>query len=314
MSVASVSTPAHLQVSQYLDHIQYEKRLSSRTHVLYQIHLTQLLKWAEKKNVALINMQTHDVLHWVTQSHAKGASASSIALVLSIWRSFYKWLIQQRIATFNPVQDVRAPKSGAKLPKALPVDDAVQLAQFKGQDEQSHFLNARDHAMIELLYGCGIRLSELLSIQLHAGPQVDNWIDWSDANLHLVGKGKKPRTVPLGKKALDALQVWLEHRKQVVTQSPALWIGQRGQALTPQHIRSRLRQWAQQAGLNQPLHPHMLRHSFASHLLQSSGDLRGVQELLGHASIRSTQIYTRLDFQHLAHVYDQAHPRARKEK
>ena len=228
---------------------------------------------------------------------------------------------RQGLMAHNPVQDVRAPKAPKPLPKALGVDDAVRLAEFEhaGGDP---WLEARDAAMVELLYGCGLRVGELAGLDAIPNANTQRlgrgWIDLDAGEAHVFGKGSKRRSVPVGVAATAALRAWLAQRAAPFggDASPrldvALFVGQRGKRLTAQSIWLRLRQRSQQAGLTTPVHPHMLRHSFASHLLQSSGDLRAVQELLGHANITTTQVYTRLDFQHLAKVYDAAHPRARK--
>jgi len=221
----------------------------------------------------------------------------------------------------NPVQDVRAPKAPKPLPKALVVDDAVRLAEFdrSGADP---WLEARDTAMVELLYGGGLRVGELVGLDAQPGADTQRqgrgWVDLQAGEAHVFGKGSKRRSVPVGRAAVAALQAWLVLRaapfggEGAARLDAALFVGHRGARLTAQSVWLRLRQRSQQAGLTTPVHPHMLRHSFASHLLQSSGDLRAVQELLGHANITTTQVYTRLDFQHLAKVYDAAHPRARR--
>jgi integrase/recombinase XerC len=217
----------------------------------------------------------------------------------------------------NPVQDVRAPRAGKPLPKALSVDDAVRLASFEGQGS-TDWMEARDAAIVELLYGGGLRVGELTGLDAQDGAQARGWVDLQAGEAHVLGKGSKRRSVPVGIKAVEALTRWGALRAQVLsTLAPdkadqnALFIGRNGSRLTPQSIWQRLRRRSLQAGLAAPVHPHMLRHSFASHLLQSSSDLRAVQELLGHASITTTQVYTRLDFQHLARAYDAAHPRAK---
>jgi integrase/recombinase XerC len=207
------------------------------------------------------------------------------------------------------VQDVRAPKAGKPLPKALGVDEAVQLANYEHSPDDPA-LDARDHCITELLYGCGLRMGELVGLDVAASGSARGWIDAQAGEAHVLGKGSKRRSVPVGRAALAALARWLELRSAWAGEDPALFIGARGQRLSPHHIRVRLKRRSMLAGLVTPVHPHMLRHSFASHVLQSSGDLRAVQELLGHASISTTQVYTRLDFQHLAQVYDAAHPRA----
>jgi integrase/recombinase XerC len=215
------------------------------------------------------------------------------------------------------VQDVRAPKAPKPLPKALSVDDAVQLAEYKTPyDASDPWLDCRDAALVELLYGCGLRVGELVGLDVQAGAQAKGWIDFEGGEAHVLGKGSKRRNVPVGGKALEAMQAWIAVREQGLTpataEQTAMFIGRNGTRLTAQAVWQRLRQRSLKAGLSTPVHPHMLRHSFASHVLQSSQDLRGVQELLGHANITTTQVYTRLDFQHLAKAYDAAHPRARK--
>ena len=212
----------------------------------------------------------------------------------------------------NPVEGVRAPKAGKPLPKALPVDQAMALADHH-PEAGNPLLDARDHCIVELLYGCGLRVGELIGLDVGASAQAAGWIDASDTTAHVLGKGSKRRSVPVGVSALKALQDWLAVRDQLADAGePALFVSNRGTRLTPSQLRSRLKQRAIQAGVPTHVHPHMLRHSFASHLLQSSGDLRAVQELLGHANITTTQVYTRLDFGHLSKVYDAAHPRAKR--
>ena len=309
--------PPHPQVLRYLEHVRFEKRLATRTATLYALHLADLEQRAAVVPVDLLQVHQAHVRRWAAQLHAGGRSGRGIALVLSCWRGFYGWLGREGLVASNPVQDVRAPKAGKALPKALGVDDAVQLADFQAEMDDP-WLDARDAAMVELLYGCGLRVGELVGLDIRASTAAlqagRGWIDLESAELQVQGKGSKRRTAPLGRAALEALQHWLAVRGAVDgagTVQPALFIGRRGTRLTPQSIWQRLRRRSLLAGLAAPVHPHMLRHSFASHLLQSSGDLRAVQELLGHASITTTQVYTRLDFQHLAQVYDAAHPRAK---
>ena len=309
--------PPHPQVLRYLEHVRFEKRLATRTATLYALHLADLEQRAAVVPVDLLQVHQAHVRRWAAQLHAGGRSGRGIALVLSCWRGFYGWLGREGLVASNPVQDVRAPKAGKALPKALGVDDAVQLADFQAEMDDP-WLDARDAAMVELLYGCGLRVGELVGLDIRASTAAlqagRGWIDMESAEVQVQGKGSKRRTAPLGRAALEALQHWLVVRGAVEgagTVQPALFIGRRGTRLTPQSIWQRLRRRSLLAGLAAPVHPHMLRHSFASHLLQSSGDLRAVQELLGHASITTTQVYTRLDFQHLAQVYDAAHPRAK---
>ena len=297
-------------VERYLEHVRVEKRLAPRTVELYALDLLKLQANCRQAGVALTAVQNMHMRRWVAQMHSAGRSGRGIALILSGWRGFYTWLGRESLVASNPVQDLRAPKAAKPLPKALSVDEAVQLAAFQGADGQDPALQARDHCITELLYGCGLRIGELIGLDAAASSQARGWIDLQAAEAHVLGKGSKRRSVPVGSKALEALRAWLALRQAWAKEDAALFINQRGTRLTPQHIRVRLKQRSLQAGLATPVHPHMLRHSFASHVLQSSGDLRAVQELLGHANITTTQIYTRLDFQHLANVYDAAHPRA----
>ena len=311
-------------VERYLEHVRVEKRLAARTVELYALDLQKLAHHAAEAQVGLLQVHTSHIRRWVAQMHSGGRSGRGIALILSGWRGFYVWLGREGLIASNPVQDVRAPKAGKPLPKALSVDDAVQLASFEGRECDTPWLQARDAAMVELLYSSGLRVGELIGLDAVASPQARGWVDLQAAEAHVLGKGEKRRTVPVGAKALEALQRWLAVRAQglpALQRSPAtatgdaaqaaLFIGRNGTRLTAQSIWQRLRRRSLLAGLAAPVHPHMLRHSFASHLLQSSSDLRAVQELLGHASITTTQVYTRLDFQHLAKAYDAAHPRAK---
>ncbi len=297
-------------VRSYLDHVRVEKRLAERTVAIYTQALDQLAAQAREAGVPLAAVQNAHVRRWAARLHAGGRRPRGIALILSGWRGFYAWLARQGRIGHNPAQDVRGPKAGKPLPKALGVDEAVRLASHhEAADDPA--LEARDACITELLYGCGLRIGELVGLDVAASAGARGWIDAREGEAHVLGKGSKRRSVPVGRQALQALARWLALREAWAGDEPALFIGARGQRLTPQHIRLRLKRRSLLAGLATPVHPHMLRHSFASHVLQSSGDLRAVQELLGHASIGTTQVYTRLDFQHLAKAYDAAHPRAR---
>ena len=320
--VGSVGAELDHLVSGYLEHCRVQKRLADRTVTLYSIDLLKLAEFAAKAGLALQQVQTSHIRQWVARMHAGGRSARGIALVLSGWRGFYTWLGKEGLIAANPVVDVRAPKAAKPLPKALSVDAAVQLAGFQNS-QANPWLEARDAAITELLYGSGLRIAELTGLDVQAGPAARGWLDVAGAEAHVLGKGSKRRIVPLGKSSIAALQAWLAVRgqamKSVTAGQPeagqaALFIGQNGTRLSAQSVWSRLRARSLQAGLPAPVHPHMLRHSFASHVLQSSSDLRAVQELLGHANISTTQVYTRLDFQHLAKTYDAAHPRAKLPK
>ncbi|WP_313297918.1 tyrosine recombinase XerC [Diaphorobacter sp.] len=305
----------------YLEFVRVERRLAARTLALYTLDLEKLMQFAQGVNQPLLALQNAHIRRFVAQMHSGGRSGRGIALILSGWRGFFTWAGRQGLVAHNPVQDVRAPKAPKPLPKALGVDDAVRLAEHE-QPNADPWLEARDNAIVELLYGCGLRVGELVGLDVIATSDAHSqglgWLDLEAAEAHVFGKGSKRRSVPMGKAAVAAVQDWLAIRAQPFggAHSPrlaaALFVGRRGARLTAQSVWLRLRERSQLAGLTTPVHPHMLRHSFASHLLQSSGNLRAVQELLGHANITTTQVYTRLDFQHLAQAYDAAHPRARR--
>ena len=315
---STLDTTQTALTERYLEHARVQKRLAPRTLALYSEDLHKLMTAAAQAGIALTAVQNHHVRRWVAQMHAGGRSGRGIALILSGWRGFYTWLGREGLVSANPVQDVRAPRQARPLPKALGVDEAVQLADHVAEGDDP-WLEARDAAMVELLYGSGLRVGELVGLDVAASDAAQRagrgWIDLPSAEVQVQGKGSKRRGVPLGTQALAALQRWLALRDQVAGEGDAamaLFIGRRGTRLTPQSIWQRLKRRSLLAGLATPVHPHMLRHSFASHVLQSSSDLRAVQELLGHAHIGTTQVYTRLDFQHLAKAYDAAHPRARR--
>ena len=341
-------------VERYLEFVRTEKRLAQRTVELYALDLGKLQTFASGASapvnsnpsarartpnggsgagapaLALCDVTHHHIRRWIAVMHSGGRSGRGIALILSGWRGFYVWLGRQGLVASNPVQDVRAPKAPKPLPKAMGVDDAVQFANF--QSEDGAWFEARDAAMVELLYGSGLRVGELVGLDVQPGPLAKGWIDLQEAQAHVLGKGSKRRSVPVGSAALRALERWLALRATPPGQrpnadgsapagpasaeisqpaQPALFTGRKGTRLSAQSVWQRLQRRSQLAHTSAPVHPHMLRHSFASHVLQSSSDLRGVQELLGHANISTTQVYTRLDFQHLAKAYDAAHPRAK---
>ena len=320
-------------VARYLEYVRTEKRLAQRTVALYALDLGKLQAYATgtagsgASALPLREVSHHQIRRWIAMMHSGGRSGRGIALILSGWRGFYVWLGRQGLIASNPVQDVRAPKAPKPLPKAMGVDEAVQFADFCSQD--SAWFEARDAAMVELLYGSGLRVGELVGLDVQPGPQAKGWIDLQEAQAHVLGKGAKRRSVPVGSAALRALERWLALRatppgpaKAPSAQGPpaatvasatqaALFTGRNGTRLSSQSVWQRLQRRSQLAHTSVPVHPHLLRHSFASHVLQSSSDLRGVQELLGHAHISTTQVYTRLDFQHLAKAYDAAHPRAK---
>ena len=311
-------SPVPEQVQRYLQHLRVERRLAPRSVHLVGQALQRLTHLAQLEHTALQAVQTHQVRQWAARLHAEGLAPRSVALVLSAWRGFYRWWGQEGGLLSNPVEGVKAPKAPRPLPKALSVDQAMALVQHTPAaparpQRGSLALQRRDAAMLELLYGCGLRVGELLGLDVQAGPQALGHVDLDDASVHVTGKGRKRRLVPMGPPAVQAVKAWLALRAELAApDEPALFVGRQGQRLSDSQVRGRLREWSAAAGVPTGVHPHMLRHSFASHVLQSSGDLRAVQELLGHAHIATTQVYTRLDFQHLARAYDAAHPRARK--
>jgi integrase/recombinase XerC len=292
--------PRRALLAEFLQHLETERRLSLHTCTNYGRDISALIDAIE--GLPLERVETHGVRRAVAQLHGRGLSGKSLARMLSAWRGFFDWLIRQRGYAANPCAGIRPPRSRKALPKVLSPDAAAQLLDADATDEWE----LRDKAMFELFYSSGLRLAELVSLSLS-----DARSAVGDAELTVTGKGRKTRVVPVGAKALQALHAWLEKRAGLArADEPALFVGQRGARVSPRVVQQRLRRWGEKVGLD--VHPHMLRHSFATHLLQSSGDLRAVQELLGHASISTTQIYTHLDFQHLAKAYDAAHPRARR--
>lgn len=281
-------------------HLSGERRLSPLTAENYLRDVRDLLALADA--TPLDQLQTHHIRRFVAQLHGRGLSGRSLGRKLSAWRGLYVYLARDHGFIHNPCLGMRAPKSPKMLPQALSPDEARQLLEGNADGP----LELRDKAMFELFYSSGLRLSELVDLQL-------GQIDFAEGTVQVTGKGAKTRIVPVGRIALEVIQVWLAQRALwAKLDDPALFVGKNGKRLTPRAVQYRLKQWAQKQGIASSVHPHVLRHSFASHVLQSSGDLRAVQEMLGHASIATTQVYTHLDFQHLAKVYDSAHPRAKK--
>jgi integrase/recombinase XerC len=308
-----VSSTGPDDVAAHLEHLRVERRLAATTLKSYGDALAALRDMAAHSGVALREVQPHHARRWAAQLHASGLAPRSIAVLLSAWRGLYRWLGREGAVQHNPVEGLRAPRAPKPLPKALSVDHAVALAEHRNASAADLRLEARDRCLVELLYGCGLRVAELTGLDVTAAAGARGWIDRDAGEAHVLGKGGKRRSVPVGKPALSALTGWLDQRAGVAQpDEPALFVSRHGRRLTGSQVRTRLKDRAIQAGLPSHVHPHMLRHSYASHLLQSSGDLRAVQELLGHASITTTQIYTKLDFQHLAKAYDAAHPRAKK--
>jgi len=289
------------EVKDYLDSLRDQRRLSPATLSNYSRALELLL--ALSKEVPLEKIEPAQVRRFVALLHGKGLAPRTLALVLSAWRGCFHWLVRHRGWRSNPVVGIRAPKASRPLPKALSVEATEKLFL---PDEKADSSQIQDRAMFELLYSSGLRLGELIALNVD-----DGRLDLRQGEVTVTGKGSKTRTVPVGAKAREALQAWLSVRK-AVAEEKALFVGARGGRISAGTVGARLKRWALRRGLSEHVHPHMLRHSFATHVLQSSQDLRAVQEMLGHASISSTQVYTHLDFQSLAKVYDAAHPRARK--
>lgn len=309
MSSVNQQPSATDDLQRFYNYLQSERRYSSHTvsayrrdikHFFQQCHLdlAQEINWDEIKQA--------DIRRCVAALHRQGLSGKSLQRWLSSIRSLYKYLCRFKRATNNPAIGVPAPKSAKRLPSTLNVDEINQLLRLDNNSSANKKLEVRDIAMMELLYACGLRLSELSGLNLQD-------IDWQQKTLQVTGKGQKQRRLPFGGKAEQAVKNWLKQRALLIKENEvALFISSRGSRLSNSSIQKRLKKMAISSGLNTNVYPHMLRHSFASHILESSKDLRAVQELLGHANLTTTQIYTHLDFQHLAGVYDDAHPRARK--
>jgi integrase/recombinase XerC len=284
----------------YLDHLAHERRLSAHTARGYRRDINTLIELIGA--TPLDRLQVHEIRRFVVQLHARGLDGKSLARALSAWRGFFRFLARDHGFRHNPCVGIRAPKTSRKLPRALSPDEAGQLMEIDAEGP----LALRDKAILELLYSSGLRLSELTGL-------APGDVNFDDATVRVTGKGAKTRIVPVGRYALVALRAWLTERDRLAAEGEAaLFVNNKGRRLSARSVQLRLKQWALKRGLGRRVHPHALRHSFASHVLQSSGDLRAVQEMLGHASISTTQVYTQLDFQHLAKVYDAAHPRAKK--
>jgi integrase/recombinase XerC len=284
----------------YLDHLAHERRLSKLTSLNYARDIQALLRAAN--TTALGEIQVHDLRRYIAALHGKGLGGRSLARMLSAWRGFFDYLARDHGFKQNPAAGLRPPKSPKRLPKALSPEQAQLLVEIEAGDA----LAVRDKAILELFYSSGLRLAELVGLTPEA-------IDRNEGVITVTGKGNKTRVVPVGRHALAAIAAWLPLRAQILKAGEsALFVNKNGKRLSPRAVQQRMKMWSIKQGININVHPHVLRHSFASHVLQSSGDLRAVQEMLGHASIASTQVYTHLDFQHLAKVYDAAHPRAKK--
>ena len=314
-----------LLAQEYLRELHVVRQVSQHTIAAYTKDLDYLLARLDEQGLDLADVTSDQVRSWVVKLHSQGQASRSIARMLSAWRGFYLWLGNQKgLVNKSPLSDIKAPKRNKPLPKALSVEQAINLVESANKEsvQADVFLRARDRAIVELLYSSGLRLSELLSIDLNPIETKEyssaGWVDFEAGEVMVLGKGKKRRTVPVGEAALQALKDWLvvraDHSSTEKEAVQALFINKQGKRASARTIQQHLAALAVKAGLPTHVHPHMLRHSFASHVLQSSGDLRAVQEMLGHASITSTQIYTALDFQHLAQAYDLAHPRAKNKK
>ncbi len=292
-------------IGRYLAHLRTERRLSSHTESAYRSDLDALTVYCDSERiVGWKQLDNYHIRTFAAREHRDGLGPRSIQRRLSALRGFFNFLIREQIIEANPAADIRAPKAAKRLPKTLDVDQVASLLERKPTDA----LTRRDLAMLELLYSSGLRLAEL------AGLDVAD-LDLADRTVRVLGKGAKTRILPVGRKAAAALRTWLAERPAIAKNGgSALFIGQNGRRLGARAIQRRIGRWAATTDLGVPVHPHLLRHSFATHLLESSRDLRGVQELLGHADISTTQVYTHLDFQHLARIYDESHPRARRRK
>ncbi len=290
------------RTDQFLGTLQH---LSEHTRKSYQHDLKVLLKFIDAQEVCQWNeLDGRQIRSFVAWRYRQGIKGRSLQRNLSAIRAFYRYLIDEGVAQQNPAEGVQPPKSAKILPKLLDVDQAAQLLEI----DDKATLAIRDKAIMELMYSSGLRLSELVMLNIDS-------LDMVDAMVTVVGKGNKTRVVPIGKQACMAIKQWLKCRAKIANdEEVSVFVSQRGKRISRRSIQQRLKQWAMKQGITNHVNPHMLRHSFASHLLESSGDLRAVQELLGHEDISTTQVYTHLDFQHLANIYDAAHPRARKKK
>lgn len=295
------SAPLLPMLDAFIEHLHNERQLAARTLEAYRHDLNSCCQFLAKQQITDWSAVDTSVLRrYVASRHQAGLSGRSLQRELSAVRSLYRYLLRERRCLHNPALDLRAPKALRKLPRALDADLAAQLLNHDSDD----WLDLRDRAMLELFYSSGLRLSELANLNL-------TQLDLTEGEVRVIGKGNKTRVLPVGRMAREALRRWLKVRPAVSDPAQPVFVSQPGRRLTPRAIQLRVRRYGIEQ-IGQHLHPHMLRHSFASHLLESSGDLRAVQELLGHADISTTQIYTHLDFQHLAEVYDSAHPRAKR--
>jgi len=296
----SEASPNQKYLHGYLAWLRNEKRYSELTVENYARDLNRLFQASEGTPLSVLKI--HHIRRYIAQLHSKGLSGRSLARMLSAWRGFFTYLMRDHGLNDNPCVGLRAPKSPKTLPQALSPDEATRMVDLPGDTPEV----LRDKAMFELFYSSGLRLAELVNLD-------PTQLDLKEGEVRVTGKGNKTRVVPLGSHATSALKSWLAVRDQLAKHGePALFVGMRGARITPRSVQLRMKQWGIKQGVTSNVHPHLLRHSFATHVLQSSGDLRAVQEMLGHASISTTQVYTHLDFQYLSRIYDAAHPRAKK--
>jgi integrase/recombinase XerC len=295
--------PEPVWIDRFLSHLVHERRVSSHTVSAYRHDLLALAEFATKRGIDTWGGLDHQQLRtFAAALHGAGLNPRSIQRRLSAARTFYEYLMREGECSRNPALDVRAPKPKKRLPATLDADQMGRLLAFRVDDS----LSVRDKAIMELFYSSGLRVSELVGLEVLG-------LDLADRTVRVLGKGDKTRIVPVGRQAIDALKRWLKERQGVVKPDvQALFVGRWGRPLSARAVQLRVAAWGRRQGIGVHMHPHMFRHSFATHLLESSGNLRGVQELLGHADIGTTQVYTHLDFQHLATVYEAAHPRARR--
>ena len=292
-------------IQAFIDYLQFERRYSPLTVEGYQRDILQFSSWLSKLELITTINTTKEfhVRQWVSQLHREGLNSRSLQRKLSSLRGYFRYQIKHKHLIVNPAIDIRAPREAKRLPQALDIEQIDKLLDIPDDD----YIGSRDKAILELFYSSGLRLAELAGLTLQD-------IDLDEALITVLGKGSKIRTIPIGSKAISSLQNWLAHRAAISnsSQSSYLFLSKQGNPISHRNIQLRVSHWQKEQGISQQVYPHKLRHSVASHLLQSSGDLRAVQEFLGHSDISSTQVYTHLDYQHLANVYDKAHPRARK--
>ncbi len=290
------------RIDEFIRHLEIERRLSPQTCVSYRRDLESLADWCVEAGASdWDSLDSEHMRGWSAASYRRGLSSKSIQRRLSAARSFYRWLMREQHVSSNPVVDVSAPKAPKRLPGNLDADRMARLLDIEGDGP----LVDRDRAILELLYSSGLRLAELTDLNLGD-------VDLDDATVRVTGKGNKDRIVPVGGHARSAVRAWLKSRVELAAaDETALFVSTRGSRLSRRSVQARVKHWAKRQGIDVNVYPHLFRHSFATHLLESSHDLRGVQELLGHANISTTQVYTHLDFQHLARIYDQTHPRAK---